>query len=301
MRFVTFALLLFSPFASILFTTPGFTATNDKLFTVAVIAFDAQFLDTQHGLKNQLEQLGYHEGVNIRYLVYDLKENLSPIPQIIDTLHQQHCDLIMTITTPVTLAVKKVLQKTKPIPVVFTMVADPLGSGIVSSLQKPGGYVTGISYNAFAIIPKKLELFREAFPHLQRVAILYNHSEKWLDKPVKKMLLPVIEKLNFKLTDYNVSNQFDMTRVRENFDRKIQGIFMIPDPLTVSLFTEMVKLSREYKLPMMVVDNTLLKKGGVMGYSPTFFSVGQQAATMIDKILSHVPSGNLSIQNTKHL
>lgn len=301
MRLITFALLVFIPFTSILFPTSGLTASNDKQFTVAVIAFDTQFLDAQHGLKNQLEQLGYHEGVNIRYLVYDLKKDLSPIPDVIDTLHQRHCDLIMTITTPVTLAVKKALQKTNPIPVVFTMVADPLGSGIVSSLQNPGGYVTGISYNAFAIIPKKLELLREAFPQLQRVAILYNHSEKWLDKPIKTILLPAIEKLNFKLTDYNISNQSDMTRVRANFDRKIQGIFMIPDPLMVSLFTDLVKLSRAYKLPIMVVDNTLLKTGGIMGYSPTFFSVGQQAATMIDRILSLVPPGKLSIQSTKHL
>ena len=301
MRFSTFAFIFLIFFSSLLLPASGFTTTQNKQFTIATIAFDTQFLDTQQGLKSKLAQLGFHEGVNIHYLVYDLKKDLSSIPEIINALHQQNCDLILTITTPVTLAVQKALQGTKPIPVVFTMVADPLGSGIVHSLQKPGGNITGISYNAFAIIPKELELFREAFPQLQRIALIYNHSEDWLSNPVKKIVIPAANKLNFMITEYNVSNQLEMDLLLKSFDSKIQGIFMLPDPLVVSFFTDLVTLSRKYKLPMMVVDNTLLIKGGVMGYSPTFSAVGRQAGTMVNKILSQTPAGQLSVQRTRNL
>lgn len=288
---LTFSLLFFLP-------SVAFTANETKL-NVATIAYDTPFLDAQVGLKSGLRKFGYIEGKNINFITYDIKKDLSQIPELVKKLQRQRCDLIMTTTTPVTRTVKKGLETSAPIPVVFTMVADPLRAEIVPDMSNPGGDITGIAYNAFKIMPKKLELFREAFPDIKKLAIYYNHDEQWLTQPIKALLLPAAQKLDFEITDYNISNHTDFETMSTSFNRAIEGIFMVPDPLNISIFPDLVRLSRQEKIPIMVLDNSLLPKGGVIGYSPTFFSVGEQAAALVAKIFSGTPPGNLAIQTTK--
>ena len=294
---LSFSLLLLLIFSSV---NPVFSASNTKLY-VAIIAYDTQFLEAQIGLKEGLENLGYFEDTNISFTTYNLKKDLSSIPSIIDDLRHHDCDLIMTVTTPVTLAVKKAQKDASQIPIVFTMVADPLGSGVIPSMTKPGGFITGIAYNAFKIMPKKLELFNEAFPTVTKLAIFYNHDEEWLSQPVKTFFLPAAEQLGFEITAYHICNHTNFDKIIQSFNSDIEGIFMVPDPMAISAFPNLVKLSHQQKIPLMVLDNSLLTKGGVIGYSPTFFTVGQQAASIVAKILKGTPAGNLAVQTTKSI
>jgi len=280
--------------------TPAFSIDDTKL-TIAIIAYDTQFLEAQIGLKDGLEKLGYFEELNVNFLTYNLKKDLSSIPAIVDKLKQRNCDLIVTITTPVTLVVKKSQQGKHPIPVVFTMVANPLSSGVILDMAKPAGFITGIAYNAFKIMPKKLELFREAFPKIKKLAIFYNHDEEWLSQPIKNLFLPAANQLGFEIMTYHICRHTNFDMIMQAFDPDIEGIFMVPDPVAISIFPNLVKLSRLQKLPMMVLDNSLLPKGGIIGYSPTFFAVGQQAASIVAKILKGTPAGDLAVQTTKNI
>jgi putative ABC transport system substrate-binding protein len=270
-----------------------------KPLLIGIISFDTRFLDAQRGLADGLSQQGFRAEQNIRYIIYDVKKDLSRIPSIVQQLQQQHCDLIMTITTPVVLAVKKSQTESRPIPVVFTMVSDPVGSKVVPSLQSPGGYITGIRYNAFAMMPKRLELFGEAFPNMKHIAVFYNHGEAWIAEPVRQVFLPAAKSLGFRVSSYDVHDKKSMIAAIHQFDETVEGVFMVPDPLAISFFGDLVALSRKYKLPIMVLDNILLEKGGVLGYSPSFYSIGQQAATMVAKILAGTNPGRLAIQNPK--
>jgi putative ABC transport system substrate-binding protein len=271
-------------------------AEDHQDIVIAVLSFDTEFLNAQRGLADGLQQINYSDK-KVRFIIHDLKKDLSQIPAIIEQLKQQQCDLIMTTTTPVVLAVKKSLRKTDSIPVVFTMVADPVGLQVVSSLQKPEGYITGISYNAFAMIPKRLELFRDAFPEMENIAIFYDYDKSWIANPIRELVFPAAESLGFKVHPYNVRTKEDMIAMSSQIDSSIDGLFMVPDPRAISFFGELLDLSRQHKLPLMVLDNMLLKKGGVMGYSPSFYGIGQQAAFMIHKILTGTPPGKLSVQN----
>jgi len=271
-------------------------ASEKKTLLICVISFDTKFLDAHRGLADGLKQMGYQEN-QLRYVIHDLKKDLSQIPAIIDELHKQKCDLILTTTTPVVLAVKKALEQTNPIPVIFTMVADPVGSKVVPSLKNPDGSITGISYNAFSMLPKRLALFSEAFPDMKTIAIFYNQGESWISEPVQKLFMPTAESLGFQVISYDVRDKDSMINVMKQFDPSVEGLFMVPDPLAISLFAELLHLSRQYKLPLMVLDNMLLKNGGVMGYSPSFYSIGVQAATIADRILSGTSPKRLAIQN----
>jgi len=287
-------------FLSLLFSVlSSEIADADKPLLIGIISFDTRFLDAQRGLADGLSRQGFRAEQNIRYIIYDLKKDLSRIPSIVQQLQQQHCNLIMTITTPVVLAVKKSQHESRPIPVVFTMVSDPVGSKVVPSLQNPGEYITGIRYNAFAMMPKRLELFREAFPNMRHIAVFYNHGEAWIAEPVHQIFLPAAKSLGFEVTSYDVCDKKSMIAAIHQFDGTVEGIFMVPDPLAISFFSDLVALSRKNRLPIMVLDNILLEKGGVLGYSPSFYSIGQQAATMVGKILAGTNPGRLAIQNPK--
>ncbi len=269
---------------------------EEKIQLIGIISFDTPFLECQRGLEDGLKQLGYGEQ-RVQYVIHDLKKDLSKVPGIVRGLQRQHCDLIVTTSTPVAFHVKKALEKGHSIPLIFTMVADPVGSKIVPSLQVPGGTITGVNYNAFAMIPKRLELFRQAFPAMKRVAVFYNHGEAWIRDAVEKYLLPTAKSLNLQLVFYDVRSHEDMVAAEHDFDNSVEGIFMVPDPLAISFFTDLVRLSRDHKLQIMVLDNILLEKGGVLGYSPTFYSIGIQASSMAAKVLAGTSPGRLSVQN----
>lgn len=271
-------------------------AEDSKPVLIAVISFDTHFLDAKRGLAAGLEQSGYGAD-RVRYAVYDLKKDLSLVPGVVRELKQQHCDLIVTTTTPVVLAVKKAMLEVGAIPLLFTMVADPVGSRVVPSLQSPGDAITGISYNAFAMMPKRLELFREAFPDMENIAVFYDHSTAWLASPVRENILPAAQSLGFQVIQYDVRSKKDMVTVTQQLAPGVEGLFMVPDPLNISFFGDLLDLSRKKKLPIMVIDNMLLKEGGVLGYSPSFYSIGLQAAGMAAKILNGTSPGRLSVQN----
>ncbi len=288
LQLVLLVSLVFSPFFCF--------AENGKPLLVAIISFDTKFLDADRGFRDGFSDKKYSDG-KIRYVLYDLKQDLTKIPTIIKELRQQKCDLIMTITTPVVLAVKKAMGEINPIPVIFTMVGDPLASQVVSTLQNPGGYITGISYNAFAMMPKRLELFRKAFPEMKTIGIVYNHGFSWLATPIKDILHPAAEGLGFTVSQYDVRDQEQMNLLVKDFDGAVEGLFMVPDPLSIAFFDQLLELSRKEKLPIMVQDNILLQKGGVLGYSPSFYSVGKQAAAMAEKVFSGTRPARLAVQN----
>ncbi len=269
---------------------------NKKAVLIGVISFDTPFLECQRGLADGLKQKGWADK-QVHYVIHDLKKDLSKIPAIVRELQQQHCDLILTTSTPVVLEVKKAIEEGEPIPIIFTMVADSVASKVVSSFRNPGGNISGINYNAFTMMPKRLSLFREAFPDMEKVAVFYNHGEIWIDEAVQKILLPAAESLNFRVVSCDIRSQADMIEAIHHFDSSVEGLFMVADPLAISFFEDLVDLSRKYKLPIMVLDNALLEKGGVMGYSPSFYSIGFQASVMAARVLRGVSPGRLSIQN----
>ncbi len=270
----------------------------ERDFRVGMIAFDKPFLEVCDGLVDGLEQFGFQRDGNIHYEIHHVDKNISKIPDILDSFAKNHIDLIFTVTTPVALAVKKKAEELN-IPVIFTVVADPVGSKIVPSLQASGCAMSGISHIAFELLPKRLLLFKEAFPGLRRVAIFYNPQEKWLRENVNSPALhAAAAEAGIKFVEFHIKNEEEMDRICRSISSKdIDGLFMIPDPLAASLFGRIVKLSRREKLPLMVIDNMFLKKGGVLGYSPAFYDVGFQAASMVHSVFHGIQAGQLPVQN----
>ncbi len=264
---------------------------------IAMIAFDTPFLAACRGLRDGLAQLDLVEGRDVVLTEYNLENDQSRLSPLICELAAKKVDLVFAVTTPVALQVRDEAEKYN-IPVIFTVVADPVGSGIVTSLRQPGT-MSGISHIAFELVPKRLLLFKDAFPGLRKVAVFYDPGQKGLSRNRDNHeLMAAAREAGVELVEFHVRDKDQMIRACAAITGKIvDGIFMVPDTIATAFFDQMLELSRREKLPLMVIDNLLLAKGGVMGYSPDFYDVGFQAANMIRCVMSGIEPGKLPVQN----
>ncbi len=264
---------------------------------VGIIVFGTPFLRSADGFRDGLTAAGYHEGVDVEYSVHNIDKHRESVPVLVQEFIQHHYDLILAVTTPVAQEVKKATEGRK-IPVLFTTVADPISSKIVDSLRHPGGNISGVSHIAFSLMMKRLLLFQEAFPNLKRVAVFHNPEEKFIKEQIEKFFKMTSAHTKLEIVGIQVRNGQEMKAACERLSRvDVDGIFMVPDPLPMAMFGNLLACSRREKLPLMVIDNTLLAKGGVMGYSPDVYDVGFQAAGMAVHIFHGAMVGSLPVQN----
>ena len=267
-------------------------------YRVGVIALSRPFLRVFAGFWDGLGELGYRSGFDVTFSIHDLEKNRRQIPALVRRFAQENYDLILTMTTPVTKSVLKANKTVGKLPVLFTCVADPVISGIVKSLRRPNGRVSGISHLAFQLQAKRMQLFKTAFPNMEKIAVFYNPKEQFIQGKIFPFLAPVVQYYGLKIIKIPVCDSQQMKNACQQLSRKmVDGIFMVPDPLPVSNFAVLVAASRREKLPIMVIDNTLLAKGGIMGYSPDFYAVGYQLATMAKQVFNGVDPGRLPVQN----
>ncbi len=264
---------------------------------VGVIVYGAPFLKSADGFRDGLTAAGYREGVDVAYSVHNINGNQESVPVLVQEFVQQHYDLILAVTTPVALAVKQATRGRK-IPGLFTTGSAPIASTSGDSLKHPGGNISGVSHISFPLMMKRLLLFQEAFPNLKRVAVFHNPEEKFLEGYIEQFFKMASTDIRIKIVDIQVRNGQEMKAACERLSRvDVDGIFMVPDPLPMAMFGDLLACSRREKLPLMVIDNMLLAKGGVMGYSPDVYDVGFQAAGMAAQVFHGVKVGSLPVQN----
>ncbi len=282
------------------FLLPGLgeaAADEQSVKKVGVIVYGTPFLKSFEGFRAGLEAAGYREGMEVEYSVHNINRHRERISELVQEFIQHHYDLILAVTTPVAQEVKKATKGQK-IPVLFTTVANPLESQIVDSLEKPGSNISGVSHIAFPLMMKRLLLFVEAFPALKKIGVFYNPEEMFLENQLDRFLKLASTETQVEIVEIQVCNCREMeTACKQLSKADVDGLFMVPDPLPMAMFGDLLSCSRREKLPLMVIDNTLLHKGGVMGYSPDVYAVGFQAAAMADRIFHGAAAGDLPVEN----
>ena len=198
----------------------------------------------------------------------------------------------MTVGTPAALAAKKA---TSAIPIVMANAADPVGSGLVASLARPGGNVTGLSNLATELITKRLEILKDAVPRLARVGVL--RPAGGLDLQLKD-LRPAAVALKLKLEE--IEAQVDAKGLESAFQTaKQKQVGAIMTTATRSFFGErkrVVELAGKYRLPAIYFQKEFVDEGGLMSYGVDFNDLYHRAAVYVDKILKGAKPGNLPVQ-----
>ena len=243
-----------------------------------------------------LRDLGYVEGRNIAIEYRDAEGKLEQLPGLAAELVALKVDVIAVTSTPAGLAAKKA---TMTIPIVFTWAADPVRSGLVTSLGRPGGNVTGLSVLFTELVGKRLELLKQAVPGVSRVAVL-RHPGDYGEGTEREML----READVAARALGVRLQVVEARGPQDFDRAFADMTRArADAVTVEstniFFAErrrLVDLAAKHRLPATYLVREFVDAGGLMSYAANVADLHRRAAGYVDRILRGAKPGDLPVE-----
>ena len=241
----------------------------------------------------ELRELSHNEGKDIipEYRYAQGKE--ERLPELAAELVRLKVDAIFTAGTPSPLALK---QATKTIPIVFFSTSDPIGTGVVASLAHPGGNITGISALASDLWPKRLELLKEIFPKLSRVAMVWNKNNDGMALEAKATE-EVAGPLGVALQDRGVRNPNDLDVVFAVMSKDRPDAFLaLVDPVLISYRNRIIDFLLKNRLPAVFQSSDWVEAGGLMSYGPDYPDLFRHAATQMDKILNGAKPADLPVE-----
>src|SRR5215510_904594 len=234
--------------------------------------------------RQELSKLGWIEGKNITIEYRFAEQKLERLPELAAELVRLKVDLIVASGGPTPLAAK---GATSIIPIVMTSIADTMGAGLVASLARPGGNLTGNSSLAPELITKRLEILKDAIPRLSRVGLLFLRSG--LGDLQTKDLSAAAVALKLKLEEIEIDTQPDAKGLESAFrTAKQKQVGAIMTTAGNRFFAErkrIVELAGKYRLPAIYFHKEFVDEGGLMSYGTDFADLYRRAAVYVDKIL----------------
>jgi putative tryptophan/tyrosine transport system substrate-binding protein len=240
----------------------------------------------------RLRELGWIEGRTIA-IEYRWAEGRSErFAEIAAEFVRLKVNIIVTSSTPAILAAK---QATLVIPVVFAIAADPVGTGLVARLARPGGNVTGLSIQSTDIAAKRLELLREVVPHLHRLAIVANISNPASALEVEEIQATAAA-LNFEVITLEIQRAEDIAPAFEKLDGRADAVYLPTAPLVLTNRIRINTLALAARLPTMYSGQEYVESAGLMSYGPNRPDLFRRAADYVDKILRGAKPGDLPVE-----
>ena len=240
-----------------------------------------------------LRDANYAEGRDVVIEWRSADGDYEKVPGLVADLVERKVDVIVVDSTPAALAVKRA---TSTIPVVATIVADPVGSGLASSLAHPGGNVTGLSTMQIELSAKRLQLLKEAIPRLSRIAVLWNPDTPFHAK-VLENLRAVAPSLSVELSVVGARTPEELTAAFSAISRaRAHALYVIGDAFFVTHRMTILKLASKARLPTIYTARQYVDAGGLMSYGANFGDLYRRSAGYVDKILKGAKPGDLPIE-----
>ena len=240
-----------------------------------------------------LRDLGYVQGqsILIDYLTAD--GQAQRYPALAAECVRLGADVIATSTTPATLVAK---SATQTIPIVMIGLGDPVGTGLVDSLARPGGNVTGLSQMFPALAVKRLDLLRELVPHISRVLVLTHLSDPVAASSVKA-LEEAARSLGIKLQIQDIRSPDDLPAAFEaGVKERAEGVINTGESIFAVNRVRLAELAVRHRLPGVYHLRVIAEAGGLMSYQPVSASQHRRAATYVDKLLRGAKPADLPIE-----
>jgi putative ABC transport system substrate-binding protein len=241
-----------------------------------------------------LQKLGWTEGGNTRIDTrWATPADAESMQRFAKELVALQPDLILSPTTPTTVAL---LRQTRTIPIIFN-VADPVGSGFVASLARPGGNVTGFNVSEPTVAGKWLELLKEIAPRVARVAMLFNpatatYAEYWLNPFKAAAVSFAVEAIAAPIRDRSELDSVFAAQAREpNW-----GLIVMPDSFPIAHRVEITSLAARYRVPVVYPFRIFAELGGLLSYGVDLIDNFRRAATYADRILKGEKPSELPVQ-----
>ena len=240
-----------------------------------------------------LRELGYLEGESIFIEQRYAGGEFERLAELAAELARLKVDIFVVAGAPAAYAAKKA---SSVIPIVMTAVADPVGMGLVASLARPGGSITGLSDFNTGVVVKRLELLREVVPSVSRVAVLLNPTNP-SNPPQLKLTQAAAATLPVTLLAFETKRADDIDRAFLAMKTERPGaLIVIGDPLLGSHAKRIVELSTRNRLPAIYSTREFPDAGGLMSYGTNFDDLWRQAAAYVDKIFKGAKPGDLPVE-----
>jgi putative ABC transport system substrate-binding protein len=240
-----------------------------------------------------LRELGWIEGKNVVFETRYADDRLDRLPELAAELIRLKVDLIVTYGTLAPLAAKRA---TATIPIVMSSAGDPLGSGLVASLARPGGNVTGLSMMVPEMGGKRLQMLKQVLPGVSRVAILWNAANPY-PALVFRQTEGAARGLGIQLQSLEVRSPGDFHRALEAAARqRAAALLTVEDPLIVGQRTQILDFTAKNRLPAMHGLREFVEVGGLMSYGVSLADLRRRSAGYVDRILKGAKPGDLPIE-----
>lgn len=245
------------------------------------------------GLQRGLAELGWFEGRNIAYEMRFANGQIENLPALAAELVMQQVDVIVTGSNPGALAAK---SATRDIPIVFVTTGDPIAAGIVQSLGRPGGNLTGITVLGGELNFKRLEMLKEMFGGLELIAVLANPASPYA-KEFKEQKAKNARAFGFKLLLVEASDPAELFAAFERI--KIAGagaLLVLADIMFITHRRRIAELAALNRLPTMYPDRSFVETGGLLFYGAALPDMYRHAAIYVDKILKGAQPADLPVE-----
>ena len=240
----------------------------------------------------RMRELGWEEGGNLKIVYRWAEGHNERFGEIADELVKLNVDLILTHNTVLTLAVK---QATSSIPIVFATAGDPVGSGIVASLARPGGNVTGLSGQAPDTAGKRIEILREMTPGLKRLGVLTEPANPYAALDVREVERAARTfNVEVQIFELGASDRIDETI--NSLNGTAEALYVLPIPHFYANRVQINEAAIASRLPTMYVIREYVQAGGLVSYGPNWPSMWRRAADLVAKVLSGVKPADIPVQ-----
>src|SRR4051794_18069923 len=240
----------------------------------------------------RMAQLGWNEGGNLKIAYRWADGQNARFAELAAELVKVNVDLILTHNTLPTLAAK---QATSGIPIVFATAGDPVGSGIVASLARPGGNVTGLSGQAPDTAGKRIEILREMMPRLERLGVLTEPANSYAALDVKEVERAARTfKVEVQIFELGASDRIDATINALN--GRVEALYVLPIPHFYANRIQINDAAIASRLPTMYVIREYVQAGGLVSYGPNWPTMWRRAADLVAKVLRGVKPADIPVE-----
>ena len=263
-----------------------------KLPTIGFLGADeAAFAPWTAAFVTRLRELGWIEGRTISIEYRWSEGRAERYAEIAAEFVRLKVDVIVTVGS----AVPIVKQATTAIPIVFAVGIDPVASGLVASLAKPDGNVTGLSIQAADLASKRVEILREVVPGLRRLAVITNADNAQPALEAKETLAAA-RTLGLEVTALEIRRAADVAPAFQALRGQADALYVVIDQLTVANRTRILTFALSARLPTITSIRDFVKDGGLISYGPSYPDLFRHSADFVDKILRGAKPGDIPVE-----
>ena len=264
-----------------------------KVYRIGLLSPTSQSPSIE-AIREGLRTLGYVEGQNLVIEYRSAEGRFDRLPDFAVELVRLHVDVIVAVVTQASLAAK---NATSTIPIVMMAVGDPVGAGLVASLARPGGNVTGTSGMAVEVASKLLELLQQVAARIHRVSVLWNPANEVFQGQMVKATEAAARSMGIQLQMLAARDVKEIDRAFAAMTKgRAEALVVLPDPVFVAQHSRIAVFAARNRLPSVSGSSGYAEEGGLITYGPDFFELGRRTAAYVDRILKGAKPGDLPIE-----